>query len=43
MYRIIKARSIIVGGTFFIMVFISGLLWAFGRIGGLADAFIFNR
>lgn len=41
LYRIIKAKSVIAGGVFFIMVFVFGLLWASGKFGGLADAFIF--
>lgn len=43
MYRIIKARAVIAGGAFFIIVFIFGLLWSFSTIGGLADAFIFKQ
>jgi hypothetical protein len=39
-YRILTAKSLISGGIFFIAVFISGLLWAAAKVGGLADAFI---
>jgi len=43
LYKIIRAKSALAGGMFFILVFIFGLLWASGKFGGAADAFIFNN
>ncbi len=42
LFGLIKAKSVLAGGVFFTVVFIFGLLWASGRFGGLADAFIFR-